>query len=179
MRAAREEWKFLLITSCLVAILAVPTFASLVAVEENSQSIAKVLKPEALKTRQPASLPQVGLPKKSVVILDAKKELGNSLNRNLLSYDFSCAKIKTTNFKVEGSFLQLKGKDCAKNSRDLKLSITNQTNGFTASVFLLNKKEYQTDLIQLKEGENKISIQYENPSGQIEEHVLNVKATAI
>ena len=143
-----------------------------------------ILRASEQKVRKPASLPLINSAsftsaKKSVVINDAKQELNNLLNNNLISYDFSCTKVKVTDFKVQGNFVQLKGRDCGKEAQMPKLSITNKTNGFTASVFFLNGREYQTDLIQLKEGENQISIQYQYPSGQQEEHVLNVKAGTI
>jgi len=180
MKEKNTEWKFLATTAFLVATIAVPTLASLVSSDESTPPEAHMLRSTELKARQPASVPSVmGAPKKSIVIQDTKKELSNLLSNNLVSYDFSCAKNKPTEFKVEGNYFQLKGKDCNKGSQAPKLSITNKSNGFTAAVFMLNEKEYQTDLIQLKEGENQIFIQYQMPSGQIEEHVLNVKAGAI
>lgn len=179
MKIKNTEWKFLATTAFLVATIAVPTLASLISPEDNSPQTTMVLRPVELKSRQPASLPSIGTPKKNVVINDAKKELNNLLSNNLVSYDFACTKAKPTELKVDGGYLQLKGKDCSKSGHAPKLSITNKTNGFTAAVFIMNEKEYQTDLIQLKEGENQISIQYQTPTGQIEEHVLNVKAGAI
>lgn len=180
MSFKNTEWKFLATTAFLVVTIAVPTLASLMAPDEIPVKVAQTLRPTELKARQPASLPTLtGAPRKSIVIQDTKQELNNLLSNNLVSYDFACAKLKPTDFHVEGGYLQLKGKDCNKGSRGPKLSITNKSNGFTAAVFMLNEKEYQTDLIQLQEGENQISIQYQSPSGRIEEHVLKVKAGAI
>lgn len=180
MSFKNTEWKFLATTAFLVATIAVPTLASLMAPDEVPVKAAMILRPTELKARQPASLPSVvGSPKKSVVIQDTKKELNNLLSNNLISYDFACSKLKAADFHVEGGYLQLKGKDCNKGSQAPKLSITNKSNGFTAAVFMLNEKEYQTDLIQLQEGENQITIQYQGPSGRIEEHVLRVKANAL
>ncbi len=174
------EWKFLATTAFLVATIAVPTLASLFAPEDISVEEAQVLRPTELKARQPASLPSISaMAKKPVVIKDTKQELNNLLSNNLISYDFACTKMTSKDFHVEGGYLQLKGKDCNKGVKTPKLSITNKSNGFTAAVFMLNEKEYQTDLIQLQEGENQISIQYQSPSGRIEEHVLKVKAGAI
>lgn len=178
MNNVKTEWKFLATTAFLVAMIAVPTLASLLSPEDSDRR-SMALRPNEQKVRQPASLPMLGAPKKEVVIQDAKKELNNLLSNNLISYDLACSKVKSATFKVEGAYLQLKGKDCSKNNEMPQLSITNKSNGFTASVFVLNGKEYQTDLIQLKEGENQISIQYLSPSGQIEEYVLHVKADAI
>lgn len=179
MSNANAEWKFLATTAFLVATIAVPTLASLVSNDEAEAPTEMVLRPQEQKTRTPASLPQLSPPKKAVVIESTKKELGNLLSNNLVSYDFACSKNKAVDFKVDGAYLQLKGKDCSKNSQPPKLNITNKSNGFTAAVFVLNGKEYQTDLIQLQQGVNKILIQYQWPSGQTEEHVLNVKAGAI
>lgn len=179
MSNANTEWKFLATTAFLVATIAVPTLASLVSNEDADAPVAMVLRPQEQKARTPASLPHLSPPKKAVVIESTKQELGNLLSNNLINYDFACSKTKAIDFKVDGAYLQLKGKDCSKNSHPPKLSITNKSNGFTASVFVLNGKEYQTDLIQLQRGVNKILIQYQGPSGQTEEHVLNVKADAI
>jgi hypothetical protein len=180
MSIKNTEWKFLATTAFLVATIAVPTLASLMTPDENTPQTTMVLRPTELKAREPASVPSlVSTPKKSIVIQDTKKELNNLLSNSMISYDFSCSKTKLTDFKVEGAYLQLKGKDCNKGAQSPKLSITNKSNGFTASVFMLNEKEYQTDLIQLEEGENQISIQYQMPSGRIEEHLLKVKAGAI
>jgi hypothetical protein len=176
MSESKSEWKFLATTAFVVATIAVPTLASLLSNEDSVRPIEMVLRPNEQKTREPASLPSLGAPKKSIVIEDSRKELNNLMNNNLISYDLSCAKNKTAEFKVEGGYLQLKGKDCSKSSDMPKLSITNKTNGFTASVFVMNGKEYQTDLIQLMEGENQISIQYKSSGGKLEEHLLNVKA---
>lgn len=179
MSSKNSEWKFLATTGFLVAMIAVPTLASLIAPDVVSRETL-VLRPTELKSREPASLPMaLGSSKKSIVIQDTKKELNNLLSSNLISYDFSCSKIKAKDFHVEGGYLQLKGKDCSKGKQGPKLSITNKSNGFTAAVFMMSEKEYQTDLIQLNEGENQISIQYQMPSGQVEEHLINVKADAI
>lgn len=179
MSGTNIEWKFLATTAFLVATIAIPTLASLVSTEDADAPKAMMLRPLEQKARAPASLPHMNAPKKAVVIESTKQELGNLLSNNAVSFDFSCAKIKSKEFKVDGGFLQLKGKDCSKGAQMPKLSITNKSNGFTASVFFMNGKEYQTDLIQLQEGVNQISIQYQLPSGQMEEHILNVKAGAI
>jgi len=176
MSESKSEWKFLATTAFVVATVAVPTLASLLSNDSEVRPVEMVLRPNVQKVREPASLPSLGSPKKAIVIEDTRKELGNLMNNNLISYDLSCSKMKAADFKVVGGYLQLKGKDCSKGTGMPKLSITNKTNGFTASVFVLNGKEYQTDLIQLMEGENQISIQYKSSGGKLEEHLLNVKA---
>jgi hypothetical protein len=177
MSNQHTEWKFLATTAFLVATIAVPTLASLLSVDAPERP--SILRTTESKNRQPSSVPHLNA-KTKVVIDDVKKEMNNLINTsNSINYDFSCSKNKPTQFIVQGSYVQLKGHDCAKNGNLPKLNITNKTNGFTASVFLLSGKEYQTDLIQLKEGDNQISIQYQYPSGRQEEHVLNVKAGTI
>jgi hypothetical protein len=178
MGTQNTEWKFIATTAFLVATIAVPLFVSLLS-PEGPERATLVLHPVEQKVRQPASLPHFGVPKKPVVINDTGKELNNLIVKNSINFDFKCAAAKVTEFKIQGAYVQLKGHDCGKGSETPKLSITNKTNGFTASVFFLNGKEYQTDLIQLKEGENQIQIHYQNPAGQQEEHVLKVKSGTI
>lgn len=179
MGSSNSDWKFIGVTAILVALIAVPTLVSWVSLGEGISAESLVLRPMEQKARAPSSLPHQESLKKQVVIHDTKSELNNLLSNSLVSYDLSCEKAKVTDFVVEGSYLQLKGRDCSKGNQSPKLNIINKSNGFTASVFLLNTKEYQTDLIQLNEGMNKIFIEYLSPSGQREEHVLNVKAGAI
>ena len=178
MGTQKTEWKFLITTAFIVATVAVPTLASLLGNESGTTS-AMVLRSQDQKVREPASLPQMASFNKSVVIQDAGRELNNLVTENEISFDFQCKQAKTLDFKVQGNYVQLKGHDCEKKGEMPKLKVTNKTNGFTASVFVLNGKQYQTDLIQLKPGENQIHIQYQYPTGKLEEHVLNVKAGTI
>lgn len=175
MKTQSAEWKFLMTTAFLVAMVAVPTFASLFS-DDGMQVGTLVLRANNQKMRQPASLPHLNGPKKHLVIKDAGKELNNLLVNNEIQFDFRCTKTKKTEFEIQGTFVQLKGQDCGKNAKMPKINITNKTNGFTASVFATSEKEYQTDLIQLNNGINQIHIHYQSPLGQHEEHVLNVKA---
>ncbi|MBK9324097.1 MAG: hypothetical protein IPM97_14325 [Bdellovibrionaceae bacterium] len=177
MRVGNPDWKFLVATAFLVAIVAVPTLASLFSKDEQDVPVM-VLRPQEQKVRKPASLIQGFSPKKAVVIEDAAKELNNVLGDNLITYNLKCPKsADSKNFKVQGSYVQLRGLDCNQKTHAGKISIVNKTNGFTASVFLLDGKNYQTDLIQLKEGENQIYIRYQSLSSEKEEeYVLNVKS---
>ncbi|RYZ72108.1 MAG: hypothetical protein EOP09_03690 [Proteobacteria bacterium] len=178
MGTQRTEWKFLITTAFIVATIAVPTLASLLG-NDGQDSAAMALRPQEQKMREPASVPSITKPSKALVINDAAKELNNLVAQNEISFDFQCKQKKALEFKVQGSYVQLKGHDCDKKGPMPKLKVTNKTNGFTASVFVMNGKQYQTDLIQLKPGENQIHLQYEHPTGQLEEHVLNVKSGAI
>lgn len=181
MGIRQTEWKFIYVTALLVAAVALPVYASMMEPSEKAGPQAlMVLRPTELKRRQPASLSPANVTaNKKIMIEDAKKELSHLLANNLVSYDLACEKRKILDYKVEGHYLQLKGKDCSKGGKGPKLSITNKSNGFTAAVFMLNAKEYQTDLIQLQEGENQILIQYHTPAGNLEEQILHVQAGAI
>lgn len=177
MSTQNAEWRFLISTFFIVATLAVPTLASILSGPEDVPALA--LRPQEQKTRQPASLPSLAANRASVIVQDSHKELSRMFDNKLVSFDLSCAKASVVDYKIEGTYFQLKGKDCGKGSENSKVSITNKTNGFTASVFFTSGKEYQTDLIQLKDGENQIVIQYQDALGHQEEHVLNVKAGTI
>lgn len=78
------------------------------------------------------------------------------------------------NFSVDGMYVQLKLTRCGKpTKKNSEVVIVNETNGYTASVFNLGTEEFQTDLIQLKEGSNRILIKYANPDGRVyEEKIL-------
>lgn len=178
MGTQKTEWKFLITTAFIVATIAVPTLASLLG-NDLVESSATTLRAQSKKVREPANLPHISSPKKSVVIQDVAKELDKLISESEISFNFQCQQVKTLDFKVHGNYVQLKGQDCEKKGEMPKLTITNKTNGFTASVFILNGKQYQTDLIQLKPGENQIHIQYLYPTGKLEEHILKVKAGAI
>ncbi len=180
MGIQNPDWKYLFATAFLVAIVAVPTLASLLS-PDGQEDPVMVLRPQEQKSRQPASLPRGFSPKKVVVIEDTAKELNNVLGDNLITYNFKCPQSDASKiFRVRGSYVQFKGLDCNKKSQAAKISVTNKTNGFTASVFLLDGKQYQTDLIQLKEGDNQIRIEYQSPASEKqEEYVLNVKSGAI
>jgi hypothetical protein len=157
------DWKILATLGFLVATVAVPTVASLVAPENGDATSAVKMESKSEVTDS----------------TDRKPAAVNEDVSHVINFDLSCAKGKNFSFKAEGTYVQLKGHDCSKNTAKTPIVITNKTNGFTASIFQLSKNEYQTDLIQLKEGENQISIQFESAAGTPEEQVLQIQATDI
>jgi hypothetical protein len=91
-----------------------------------------------------------------------------------LEWNFNCRKNETTETAVRGDQLRMRGKSCGKEFSLTKVTITNETNGFTASVFPKGQQEYETDFIRLRAGANRIRVQYLNSAGQRSEAVLTV-----
>lgn len=108
------------------------------ALATKSQKQAEILVPEVSGGRKPASLPE---PSSDVLSL-------NSL------CDFKGLEKSQTGLE----FVELGGTNCLKNKKILKLKISNETNGYVASIFELDKEKFKTDLIRLNLGANKISI---------------------
>lgn len=96
-----------------------------------------------------------------------------------LAMDLNCGlNKKMSGLKVSGQWAQLKGRMCS--SDKLKLvEITNLNNGFTASVFSIGVKNYQTDLIQLDEGANKIRVRITPVKGSVEEQTVIINSLPI
>lgn len=156
------DWKIIATLGFLVATVAVPTVASLVAPEDTPAMATPNMEVRQNKddsSREPAS---------------TKKD-----DAHVISFDVSCAKGKSFTFNAQGSYIQLKGRDCTKTTSKKPMTITNKSNGFQASIFEVSKNEYQTDLIQLQNGENQISVKFESAAGKSEEQVLQVKADNI
>jgi hypothetical protein len=157
------DWKILASLGFLVATVAVPTVVSLISndvTEMSSGATAKMTVADA--SREPASVSSA-----------------NGIHPHIISFDVRCATAKKFSFIAEGAYVQLHGKDCSKRASETPLSITNKTNGFTASIFEVSKNEYQTDFIQLKAGENQISIRFQTPAGTVEEDVLQIQSDEI
>ncbi|MNL75426.1 hypothetical protein D3C87_2012290 [compost metagenome] len=66
-----------------------------------------------------------------------------------------------------------------KNFNSENVEIINRSNGYTASIFDSGKNKYQTDLIQLVQGENEITVRYQDASGKTQEEVLKVLSSQI
>lgn len=90
------------------------------------------------------------------------------------SVDVGCKKVLPA-IKANGHYLQMKGQFC----RGKNLVIVNKSNGYTASVFELNQDRYQTDMIQLKKGENELQIRYQDHRGQMKEYKMRVSTSHI
>ncbi|HRO68402.1 MAG TPA: hypothetical protein PL182_12605 [Pseudobdellovibrionaceae bacterium] len=102
-------------------------------------------------------------------------EIASPSESFLIEWNWNCGPSSENETRVHSSFLRFKGKACGglKISGD-HVSVTNETNGFTASVFAKGKADYETDLIQLREGSNRIRLQYVNSAGRRIESFLTV-----
>lgn len=143
--------KILIVLGVLVAGLAFPAYQTLAGVPVVEDVVAVVMPLD----RAPASVPKEPLLHTEQVDFGCSKQLGA--------------------IKAQGSFLQMKGLLC----RGKDLVIVNKSNGFTASVFELGDGRYQTDMIQLRQGENELHIRYQNQKGQEQEHKVQVSSTRI
>lgn len=143
--------------------MAFPTYQTLA----QKETVQPTLNASALDARTPASIP----PAPSVKVAKA--------HSHFHSMDLNCKKSATSSFKVVGAFLQFQGKNCGPSLKDGDVEIINKSNGFTASVFTKGSNQYQTDLIQLKEGDNQILIRYRPSTGQPVEQTMTVTSSAI
>ncbi len=90
---------------------------------------------------------------------------------DLANLDGTCEKSFKTNDLTKApplrsirNSLQIKGSRCLRKSN---VKIQNSSNGFEATIFFVNDQEFQTDLIQLQAGENKIQIDWTAPNGAL------------
>ncbi len=91
-------------------------------------------------------------------------------------HSFGCGKEFKFALPVREEFVRFKGSICGKKWKDVsEISITNDSNGFTASVFGFNNSEYLTDLIKLNEGRNEILITYQGSKGLSEEKLILIR----
>ena len=110
---------------------------------------------EPLSTRKPASVSQLATK------LDLSKNY--ALNETL---EINCSKlIEESN--TEATHVRFKGL-----CKEPGLSLTNLSNGFTASVILSKNSEFSTDFINLSEGLNRIQITKTEGDGSISKKEL-------
>lgn len=159
-----KQTHFIFVTLVLVLMLGAPTFYSLT----EDSDFAALTEQSALAisaARTPASLPPIPA-------ITSEKNLGRFFN-----YDLSCAKKSgVVPLEVQGGFVQLQGKSCLNKNQRHQVEIVNKTNGYTASIFDSGADKYQTDLIQLADGENEISVRYREPSGKTVESVIFIRS---
>lgn len=158
--------KFLMMTTLIVFALGAKTFMSLTEPDELPAA-AVASTGGAVKTgRSPSSIP-------------TSKEVKPRWDR-FAQHDLSCAKKATGSVvSIHGNFVQIQGRNCIKGFKSTSLEIINLKNGFTASIFESGPNRYQTDLIQLEQGENDIAIRYRERSGTVVEEVVRVNSTRI
>lgn len=162
-----SDTKFLAITSFIVLALGARTFFSLVEPEEIPAAALASQGGPVIGTRTPASVgPQAH---------DVKPKW-----ERFAHHDLNCNKKGPVGvLAVNGNMVQIQGRNCIKGFKASDIEIINQQNGYTASIFESGKDEYQTDLIQLEQGDNEITIRYRERSGTVVEEVVRVRATRI
>ncbi len=155
---------FIFVTLVLVLMMGAPTFFSLT----DDSDFAEATEPTSMTVqaaRSPASLPPISPVSK-------ERNLGRFFN-----YDLSCAKkMGGAPLEIHGNFVQLQGKSCLSKGQRQQVEIINKTNGYTASIFESGTDKYQTDLIQLADGENEISVRYREASGKTVESVILIRS---
>ncbi|KYG69337.1 hypothetical protein AZI87_09100 [Bdellovibrio bacteriovorus] len=158
----------LIITSCLVALLGIPTFFTLTSNDPVEVVNAEVqVSPTLSQHRQPASVPQGAS-------VSAQAALSHFTH-----YDLNCEKKGAGKVTVTGGYVQFQGKNCLKNLKNGEIEIINKSNGYTASIFNSGADKYQTDLIQLQNGDNEIAIRYRERSGKAVEEVVRIHSSKI
>lgn len=152
--------QLIFVTFILVVLMAFPTFQTLAQNEGPSDGVLP---------RSPASVPVLA------TAWDVKKET----EQRFAHLDLNCASKPAVSADIVGDVVQLQGKNCITDFKDGDVEIVNKSNGFTASIFDSGMGKYQTDLIQLQQGENEIAIRYRQKTGKVTEHVLRVRSSSI
>lgn len=116
--------------------------------------------------RSPASVPSVS----SDAIV---KSMGGKSD---FQVDLNCQDGKLERAQLRSDYLQLHGKACLQFNPGQEVELVNEANGFTASVFFYASQKYQTDLIPLKPGLNKIVVKAPLKNGKIYEYSFEVEA---
>lgn len=163
-----SDIQFIAVTLVLVLLLGARTFYSLT--EEEEVSVAPAVASQSVlasNKRTPASVPQGNA-----------TSLKSALEQ-FTAMDLNCAKKGAVKVSVRGSFVQFQGKSCVKGFNEGQVEIVNKSNGYTASIFPRGTDKYQTDLIQLQNGDNEIAIRYRERSGKSVEEVVHVTSINI
>ena len=149
----QNERRFLAITMLLLALIGAPAVYS-VAREPKAKVAKDEMSPLTLKRTLASVTP-------AKVIERARR---NFIKSKSVVLDYSCKELGKPH-EVDASLLRLRGDSCLEPTWK-NISITNQSNGHTASVIFLKDKKFTTDFIDLKEGENKLTIQATDEQGQ-------------
>lgn len=163
--SSAAEYKFLFISALAVLLLGFKTVDSVL--ETPLTAPVASLAIDTGITDKAAKNP----PRGPAAIVPASRLPDHHLN-------FHCQKEGKKSWSTDGSFFQIRGQGCAKVTAD-KIFVVNRSNGYTASIFPLGGSEFQTDLIQLKNGDNHILIQYQNASGKKIEQQLLIKSNQL
>ncbi|WII70634.1 hypothetical protein QJS83_09205 [Bdellovibrio sp. 22V] len=159
------DTQLIFVTLILVLLMGIPTFQTLANNDDEVPSSEVAAQPSP--ARVPASIAQ------------QQPHTVPSALSSFTQYDLSCAKKGQASLKITGSYVQFQGKNCLKNYKTGDIEIINKSNGYTASVFSRGSDKYQTDLIQLQNGENEIAIRYRERSGKAVEEVVRVRSSQI
>lgn len=116
-------------------------------------------------TRQPASIPK--LTSASLPSIESH-----------LALDLNCSGLKQKPLQITGQWAQLRGRVCHFD-KIKTVEIVNLENGFTASVFNMGVQQYQTDLIQLDQGLNKVRVRLIPMKGPIQEQTVVINSNPI
>ena len=115
----------------------------------------------------------------SVSPIDPANVFSEQKSSPTLKVDLNCKTAEPAKLKISQDQVLLYGKTCGRSLKPQEVRITNRTNGFNASYFDKGAGLYQTDLIQLNDGENEIEIQFLDPSGKPTESLVKVFTTNI
>ena len=150
-----QERRFLLMTVLLVFLVGAPTVYSIV----RDPSLLSAHGSYS-QQRQIASLPVVAT-------TDSEFSKRNEVKAKSVTFSLECeGNLKSEeDHSIEGSLLRLKLEGCEKGLLT-DVSITNVSNGFTASVIETKDQGFTTDFMDLKEGDNHVEIKGISESGE-------------
>lgn len=157
-----NETHLIFLTFVLVLLMGIPTFNTLMGSDLEAPDVPLVLASKD-SFREPASIVSGAIQTSKVL--------------SVAMHDLDCNKKLPQQILVNGDFLQIQGRICRGDLGKKKIEIVNESNGYTAEVFESGLAKYQTDLIQLQPGSNKILIRYTNSTGKSVEDVFEVKTS--
>lgn len=154
-------------TFMLVLLLGIPTYNSLM--EQISEPVPQV-----------ATATVKGIPSRGIASIPTKDKTSvASALPHYTQFDLNCNKNAVKPVVVHGGYVQFQGKTCLQKKSVDGLEIVNISNGYTASIFNSGSDKYQTDLIQLKHGDNEIAIRYRESSGKPVEQIIRIHSNHI
>lgn len=103
-------------------------------------------------TRVPASIPSLAAEVPNHILVDPGAHVSD--------FNVECDEAAESTFAETIQQVRLRGKTCSpsKKAKLTSTQIRNQTNGFIATVFTSDESKFTTDYINLKPGENHITI---------------------
>jgi len=181
-----RDSKFIFITLILSLLLGVPTFISVFEPQatqalSSMNSVIEVTAESVIKTSN--SLVSSRQPASATTETKASEKLQEDLfcesrsKRNLASLEPSVKAVAASlvsRHRIRSEFVQLLGKNCLQKMDQRKLTVINTSNGYTASFFPMESQEYQTDLIRLSEGINRIEVEVVGPGTQRESKTIEI-----